>query len=341
MRLGVWTPLPHTIRREPRMANAIAELQTREVGPEGDAAFLFASDVIRRADSLGFDTTLVAARHLGPDPDAWILATALAVQTKRIEIMVAAHPGIFHPQLVAKMGATLDRVSSGRFAMNVVNGWWPEEFNIYGNGGWLAEADHRYRRMNEFVQVVKGLWTEDEFSFVGEFYRLDKASLPTKPVTRPNPPIYTATRAEPGLDVVAEYCDYWFVPQAGDFRAFDDLCARVSKAMAEMNARSAKFGRRIKFAIDAHVICESKQEDAEAIAEQVAENGKKSQLEAVPSFGLGACLVGTRELIVERLHRLREIGIDCAMLHFHPMLEGLDRFAEQILPFLEWRSANR
>jgi alkanesulfonate monooxygenase SsuD/methylene tetrahydromethanopterin reductase-like flavin-dependent oxidoreductase (luciferase family) len=45
-------------------------------------------------------------------------------------------------------------------------------------------------------------------------------------------------------------------------------------------------------------------------------------------------------LIIERLHRLREIGIDCAMLHFHPMLEGLDRFAEQILPSLEWRSAN-
>jgi len=88
------------------------------------------------------------------------------------------------------MGATLDRVSGGRFAMNVVNGWWPEEFNTYGNGSWLAEADRRYRRMNEFVQVVKGLWTEEEFSFVGEFYRLDKASLPTKPVTRPNPPIY-------------------------------------------------------------------------------------------------------------------------------------------------------
>jgi FMNH2-dependent dimethyl sulfone monooxygenase len=339
MRLGVWTPLPHTIRREPRMASAIAELQTHEIGPEGDAAFLFASDVIRRADSLGFDTTLVAARHLGPDPDAWILATALAVQTKHIEIMVAAHPGIFHPQLVAKMGATLDRVSGGRFAMNVVNGWWPEEFNTYGNGGWLAEPDRRYRRMNEFVQVVKGLWTEEEFSFVGEFYRLDKASLPTKSITRPNPPIYTATRAEPGLDVVAEYCDYWFVPQVGDFRAFDDLCARVLKAMAEMNTRSARFGRRIKFAIDAHVICESKQQDAEAIAEQVAENGRKSQLEAVPSFGLGACLVGTPELIIGRLHRLREIGVDCTMLHFHPMLEGLDRFAAQILPSLEWRSA--
>jgi FMNH2-dependent dimethyl sulfone monooxygenase len=138
---------------------------------------------------------------------------------------------------------------------------------------------------------------------------------------------------------VAEYCDYWFVPQVGDFRAFDDLCARVLKAMAEMNARSARFGRRIRFAIDAHVICQSKQEDAEAIAEQVAENGKKSQLEAVPSFGLGACLVGTPALIIERLHRLREIGVDCTMLHFHPMLDGLNRFAEQILPSLEWRHA--
>ncbi|MEA2970451.1 MAG: dimethylsulfone monooxygenase, partial [Alphaproteobacteria bacterium] len=93
MQFGIWTPLPHTIRPEPEMDRAVARLKAGEHGAGGrDEAFKFACDVIRRADELGFDTTLIAQRYLGPDLDAWVLATALAMVTSRIELMVAVHP---------------------------------------------------------------------------------------------------------------------------------------------------------------------------------------------------------------------------------------------------------
>jgi FMNH2-dependent dimethyl sulfone monooxygenase len=170
MQFGIWTPLPHTIRPEPAMERATAELKSGAGAASKDGTFEFACDVVRRADELGFDTTLIAERFLGPDLEAWVLASALAVMTRRIELMVAVHPGMVTPQVVAKMGASLDRISGGRFAVNIVNGWWKEEFDLFSNGTWIGDAE-RYPRMGEFIQVMKGLWTDSDFNFDGAFYR--------------------------------------------------------------------------------------------------------------------------------------------------------------------------
>ena len=99
------------------MERATAALKSAGAGAS-DGTFEFARDVVRRADELGFDTTLIAERFLGPDLEAWVLAAALAVVTRRIELMVAVHPGMVTPQVVAKMGASLDRISGGRFRGN-------------------------------------------------------------------------------------------------------------------------------------------------------------------------------------------------------------------------------
>jgi len=69
MRLGIWTPLPHTIRPEPGMERAIARLKSNATGKK-DGTFEFACDVVRRADELGFDTTLIASAPLSPEPRA-------------------------------------------------------------------------------------------------------------------------------------------------------------------------------------------------------------------------------------------------------------------------------
>ena len=195
MRLGIWTPLPHTIMAEPAMTDGV-----RQVGVRGDRSadksFQFALDVVSRGEALGFDITLIAERLLGPDLEAWMLTAALAARTKTITVMPAVYPGMITPQLAAKMGATLDRITGGRFAINVVNGWFQKEFELFSNGGWIASSDVRYDRMDEFVRVLKGLWAEDDFTFNGEFFRADNATLPQKPVRLPHPPIYTASRAE-------------------------------------------------------------------------------------------------------------------------------------------------
>src|SRR5262249_19536556 len=170
-----------------------------------------ASGRVRRADALGFDTTLIAERFLGPDLSAWVLASALAMVTERIELMVAVHPGMVTPQVVAKMAASLDRISGGRCALNIVNGWWVEEFDLFSKGTWIGAAE-RYRRMAEFVQVIRGLWPDADFDFDGAFYRAHVRAALTgaegkvvmrnagEIVARPSrvPPIYAASRSPGG-----------------------------------------------------------------------------------------------------------------------------------------------
>ena len=104
MRLGIWTPLPHTIRAEPVMEEGVRQVKTRgDGGP--DKSFEFALDVVSKGEALGFDITLIAERLLGPDLEAWMLTAALAARTKTIQIMPAVYPGMITPQLAAKMGA--------------------------------------------------------------------------------------------------------------------------------------------------------------------------------------------------------------------------------------------
>ena len=208
------------------MNEAIAESGTRGPADGADKAFRFAVDMLRRAEELGFETTLLAERWLGTDHPAWMLASALAPLTSRIELMVAVHPGIITPQVVAKFAASLDRLSGGRAAINIVNGWWKEELETFGNGSWQADDQARYRRMDEFVRVMRGLWTEDAFDFQGEFYTVDRQGLPLKSVQMPNPPLYAGSRHDPGKDVIARDCDCWFVDCLTDYRLWEQTSSR-------------------------------------------------------------------------------------------------------------------
>lgn len=333
MRLGIWTPLPHTIRHEPAMLEGI-----RQVGTRGDASadksFQFALDVVSKGEALGFDITLIAERLLGPDLEAWMLTAALAARTKAIQVMPAVYPGMITPQLAAKMGATLDRITGGRFAINVVNGWYQKEFELFSNGGWIASSDARYDRMNEFVRVLKGLWSEDHFTFAGEYYRADDATLPQKPVRMPHPPIYTASRADSGKDVIAEHCDLWFVNYQPDYRRYEESFALIKKDVADLAQRAREFGRTLSFGMSAHVSCADTLAEAQARADELELYGQRDRVASTAARGLGACLVGTPELIAARMRQYEEIGVELFLLNFHPMLEGLETFAKYVMPLL-------
>lgn len=333
MRLGIWTPLPHTIMSEPAMADGV-----RQVGVRGDysadKSFQFALDVVLKGEALGFDITLIAERLLGPDLEAWMLTAALAARTKTIQIMPAIYPGMITPQLAAKMGATLDRITGGRFVINVVNGWYQKEFELFSNGGWIASSEARYNRMSEFVRVLKGLWTEDHFTFSGEFFRADDATLPQKPVRLPHPPIYTASRTDSGKDVIAEHCDLWFVNYQADYRRFDESFAMIRKDVSDLAQRAKELGRSLAFGMSAHISCADTLAEAQACADELERYGQRDRVSSTAARGLGACLVGTPDLIAKRMRQYEEIGIGLFLLNFHPMLSGIDNFAKHVLPLL-------
>ena len=117
-------------------------------------------------------------------------------------MIAAVHPGLWQPGVLAKLGATADHLSNGRFAVNVVSGWFKDEFTHLGEP-WL-ETTRRYRRSAEFLQVLRKIWTEDDVDFRGDFYRIHDFALKPKPLNtadRPNPEIFqggnsTAARAQ-------------------------------------------------------------------------------------------------------------------------------------------------
>ena len=333
MRLGIWTPLPHTIRSEPAMEEGIRQVTTRGDG-NVDRSFQFALDVVSRGEALGFDITLIAERLLGPDLEAWMLTAALAARTKTIQIMPAVYPGMITPQLAAKMGATLDRISGGRFVINVVNGWFQKEFELFSNGAWIASSDARYRRMDEFVRVLRGLWSEDHFTFQGEFFQADDATLPMKPARIPHPPIYTASRTDSGKDVIAEHCDLWFVNYQADYRRYDESFGAIRRDIADLAERAKHFGRKLAFGMSAHISCADTLTEAQARANELEAYGQRDRVSSTAARGLGACLVGTPELIAERMRRYEDIGVELFLLNFHPMSQGLETFAKRVMPLL-------
>lgn len=318
MRFGLYAPLQHI--------NLPRDFEPRY---EGDTPYKVARDTVRAADQAGFWITLVAQRYLGPDLEAWVHAGALAEATERIKVMPAFHPTFWAPQVLAKMTASLDRVSGGRAALNLVTGWWAEEHKMFG--GLSLEDEARYSRAEEFVTVMRRLWTEESVTLSGPHFTLENAELPIKPVGE-NPPIFGAARSERGLEMVARSCDWWFPPYPNDFRDVAASTEAIRQGISAMNERTAAAGRTIRYALNAFVIHDENEDAARALAERVEAHGTRGSIERIHANGLGVGLVGSKARILDRVEQLEELGAEMLLLKFHGVLDGVRRFGEAILP---------
>ena len=324
MRLGIWTPAPQTIRPDPTNQAALDALSQYGGGP--DQNFDYAVQVLTRAEELGFDITLIAQRWFGPDLDSWIFAASLAPVVRKMQIMAAVHPGIVDPRLAAKWAATIDRISGGRFCVNIVNGTRPTEHNMYGH--WIEGEEGRYRQMQEFISMMKGLWTQDPFTMKGEFYSIENGRMPTRSVRTPHPPIFAASRSDDGMDVVARECDCWFVNYDKDHRNYEQSLKLIEREIGTMEKRAASYGRKMEYGINAVIILGETEEDAQRKAQEHLDAVSRLQ---VGTSGVGANLIGTRKSIVEKIKRYEAMGIGLLMLHFWPMSAGLEEFGEKII----------
>ena len=322
MRFGIWTPLPHTLAPEPRMTAAIGRLQTAGSGTGPDDSFVFAVELLRRAEDYGFEISLIASRHLGPDLDAWTLASAIGASTRTIELMVAAHPGMHTPQMIAKMAASLDRITGGRVSVNVINGWNVDEFNLFGNGAWLTSADDRHHRMDEFVVVMTKLWEAAPFSFNGKYYRVENGSMPLKVGRAAPPTVYATSLSSEGMETVARYCDYWFAPDVPT-RTFEESFAAIGTEIARMRSIAARFGRTIGIAMSSRVICTGAPSEAIASMEALEAYGRIRRYNKSAAAGLGPCLFGKPRVIADRIRAYEDLGVELLMLNFQPIGQGL------------------
>ena len=180
-----------------------------------DASFASTKRATLLAERFGFQTLLLAEHFMNPvEPgldqlDAWSTASALAAVTEKIEIITAVKPGFRAPGVIAKMASNIDHISQGRMAINLVSAWWMTEFEMLGAP--ILPHDGRYARSEEFLRVITGSWTQEQYSFSGKYYQVKGTRLSPKPVQQPHPPIYVGGESEPGRRLGAKMADIFLI----------------------------------------------------------------------------------------------------------------------------------
>lgn len=321
------------------------------------ATFEYVKEVAQAAEKWGFDMTLVPELFLndikGPEADvldAWSTAAALAAVTEKIEILTAIRPGFHNPAVIAKVAANIDHISKGRFNLNLVSAWWEEEARQYA--GQFTAHDNRYDRVEEYIDVLKGLWTEDTFSYDGQYYHIEDARLYPKPIQRPHPILYAGGESSRGKQTIVEKCEA-YVMHGGTVE-------EIATKIAEMQRLKAEAGKEpfSRFGMAAYVICRDTEEEAQAELARITDVKEtsgyagyddftsKSQLEidialkdySVSNRGLRPNLVGTPEQIADKILAYEKVGLDLFILQFSPHLEEMERFATQVKPLVEAKS---
>lgn len=342
MRFGLYVPAAITTIGSPEIARQIAE--SRKPLPPGrrDAQYEFCVEFLALCDRIGFHLGLFAERHLGSDLGAWMLAGAIATRFENMAPIVAVHPGLIDPALVAKFTATLDRMCKNRVAINIVNGWYEREFQMFG--GKVLEGEARYRRAVEFIEIVRGLWREEKFSYHGSQYTLADGELMLKPATTQPPQIFSVSNTDLGRDYIAESCDWWFISLPKNPEAtYDDALRTIETSIADMDKRAARFGRKVRYAVNPFVALG---ESAEAALRQAVEAiyayepdpenrgvERVRQIERRMLPATKAGFMGAPKDVRAQVRRFESMGIELMLLKFVPSMENTKRIGEEVLAY--------
>jgi FMNH2-dependent dimethyl sulfone monooxygenase len=350
LRFAYWVP------------NVSGGLVTSTIEQRTDWSYEYNRDLARIAERAGFEYALSQVRYTASygaeyQHESTSFSLALLLATERLKLIAAIHPGLWHPGVLAKWVATADILSGGRVAVNVVSGWFKDEFRQLGEP-WL-EHDERYRRTAEFITALKRIWTSDAAELSGDFYRIHDFNLKPKPLSwpgRPHPEIFqggnsSAARRNGGL------LSDWYFSNGKDFDG-------VVEQIGELGAIAASVGRTDgpRFGLNGFVIVRDTEAEArETLREIIA----KAHVEAVHGFrdavqqagpstsdkqgmwadssfedlvqyndGFRTKLIGTAEQVATRIVEYRKLGVDLILtgfLHYH---EEVERFGKDVLPIV-------
>lgn len=315
------------------------------------------------AEKYGFDLAFGLAQWLGKggyggetrfrehELDPMISSAALAVQTQKIMLISTVHVlyGL-HPVHLAKYGACLDHISGGRWGLNVVTGYKPSEYRMFGLEP--TEHDLRYSMAAEFTDMLQTLWTSDENVTVrGEYWSMQDAHILPKPL-HGRPVLVNAASSTAGLEYAAQYSDLIFITSPGGAdleKALETLPAHNQRIKDLARAR----GREVRTVINPHVICRETEKEARAAYQAILDNEDPVAADNfVAAFtggdntswrghsreqwvvGGNVHIVGTPEQIVESFGKLHEAGCDGMQVNFFDYLPDLQLFGEQVVPLL-------
>ncbi len=229
-------------------------------GPAIDPGYLVASAQAHEAhahEGGGFDRVLIGWFSNGPD--GLQLAAHVAAHTERVGFLVAHRPGFQAPTTAARAFATLDQLSGGRAAIHVISGG--DDQDQARDGDWLGK-DERYARTDEYVDVLKQVWTADApVDHEGAYYRIQGASPAVQTAQRPRIPIYFGGASDAAIRVAGKHADVYAL--------WGETRAQVAEITGRVQAEAARHGRQVRFSLSFRPILGNTEDEAWARAEAI------------------------------------------------------------------------
>ncbi len=266
-----------------------------------------------------------------------------------------SHVSLNHPLIAAKQCAAIDHISNGRFMLNVVCGWNGPEMDMFDMP--LTRHEDRYARAEEWLAIIRRLWTEDDdFDHEGDFYRIKKGYLEPKPIQKPHPPIMNAGASERGRHFAAKNCDLAFT-----LIRTHDFDVNAAHVAAYRRLAREEYGRSIQVWTHAVAVQGETEQEArkfydyyvqekgdwdaagnviDAMAAEINEKEfpperKRAISEMFIAGWGGHPLVGTKEQIVDKLAGLSRMGMDGVLLSWPRFEAGMREFRDTTLPLIK------
>ncbi len=321
----------------------------------------FLVDFACRHEDAGFDAVLVG--YTSSSAEGFQIAQYCAHHTERLKFLVAHRPGFVVPTLAARTIATFDALTDGRLWLHVITGGFDAEQRRDGD---FLSHDDRYARTDEYLTVMRRLWTATEpFDHDGRFYRFEKAFADVRCVQQPHVPIWFGGASDPAIATGARHCD--------TYALFGEPRAAVAALMARISSHAAEHGRAPRFNVSFRPIVGDTEDAAWQRARQIladvegqrggrpgyvpeAENARRlvglvEQGEvhderlwvpiAAASGGSGntTALVGTPAQVADAIARYYQLGVSGVLLRGFDPVNDTSEFGRELIPEIRRRVA--
>lgn len=316
--------------------------------------------IAKMADEAGLEFMLPLGRwagyggetdHNGTSFETITWAAGLLAATQNIMAFGTVHVALLHPVSAAKQMVTADHIGGGRFGLNIVCGWNPLEFGMFGAD--LQEHDQRYNLGDEWLEIVRRLWTEEEpFDFDGRHFQLTSLRASPKPMSKPWPLIMNAGTSEKGLEFAIRNAEYLFRNVQTIEQATADL--------ARMRVAADATGQTKGIFSNVYVVCRPTQKEAEDyhhyyavehadpepvefmyVGRGIRDDPKlsdevKAELKRRLAGGNSAYpVVGDPDQVAVKLRELSEMGLSGIAMGLVNYVDHFPYFRDEVLPRLE------
>lgn len=316
----------------------------------------------RIADTYGLEAMVSFAGWRGPmygapkhrshrEFDTFTWCSAVAAITKYPAIIATFHTQLTRPAFVAKAAATIDHVSNGRMGLNVVAGSSKTAFSQFG----LEIEDHvtRYDHTEEFMELVKKFWSaEEEFDHDGKFEKVKAGVSSPKPIQQPAPPLVNAGISDRGKDFACRHADIAFTHMRGTedewrniISGYKTLAAKEYKRQMQVwthgyvviGDTEAEANDYLRYYAEQH----ADQNWIDTWVNELMENAtelrpeQKINMSRNWAAGGGYGLVGTVDMIMDKITRLSRAGLDGLMMTALEPVKMVERFSQQVIPEME------